>query len=160
MKPAILCSLTLSFCLFLTACGSGGSSETPTDGDITLPTPAPEVPSTPEPSVEPSAEPSVAPSIAPTPNPSTEPTPIPETQTWRLDWVAPDQRVDGSALTDAEISGYVIKWTNTTSQETGEVDVEAGVSKHQLELPAGNYQFEIATKDIYGRLSQFVTPQN
>ncbi|MFO6423031.1 hypothetical protein [Motilimonas sp. KMU-193] len=153
MKPALLLPVIVTLSLLISACGSGGGGEKATDGATTPPAITP----TDEP-IAPTEQPTPPPAM-PTEQPSTDPTPVPEMQSWRLDWSAPTQRVDGSDLSEAEISGYVIKWTNTATLATGEVTVAAGETKYQLDLPSGDYQFELATKDSVGRLSQFITPE-
>ncbi len=147
MKPAILLSLIFSLCLFLTGCGSGGSGEASNHG------------SSPQSTITPTSEQPITATQVPSVEPSLVSTIVPTTQTWRLDWSIPETRADGSPMAQSDISGYVIKWTNTSSQETGEEEVAAGVTQHQLTLPTGTYQFEIATKDIYGRQSHFTSPQ-
>ncbi len=130
----------------LSACG-GGSNDNSTK--------EPQSPATTISTTAPSVAPSTTPNASPTP--SLEPSGEPSLQSYRIDWLAPEQRVDGSTLSNEEISGYVLKWTNLADQQSEQVELGADVERWDLTLPAGQYQFAIATKDYQGRLSQFVT---
>ncbi len=130
--------------LTLTACGggSGGSdNKDSNDGSITL---------------APSIAPSVTPSIAPTSAPSEAPK---ATERYLLEWQTPTTRIDGSQLLASDIASYTLRWTNNQTQEQGEVSIASDANQWQIELPIGEYQFELASKDSNGRVSQFVIAQ-
>ncbi|MDO6525180.1 hypothetical protein Q4519_05735 [Motilimonas sp. 1_MG-2023] len=144
MKPLFTFISSVPMCFVLIACG-GSSSNNPdsthnTDSNIV----PPNVASTPSPTPEAQPTPSLAPS----------------TISYRLDWAAPQQRVDGSPLLNNEITAYVLRWTNTATTQSQKMELEANITRWDLELPLGQYHFEIATKDHQGRLSQFVSPKS
>ncbi|MCE2572708.1 hypothetical protein [Motilimonas eburnea] len=138
--------------LTLTACGGssgGGDDKDNNDGSITL---APTIAPTATPSVAPSVIPSITPTVAPSEAPST-------TERYLLEWQTPNTRIDGSELLASEIAGYTLRWTNNQTQAQGEINIGSDENQWQIELPKGDYQFELASKDSNGRISQFVIAQ-
>ncbi|WP_434340322.1 hypothetical protein [Motilimonas cestriensis] len=142
----------LTFCLplallTLTACG-GGSDGSDKKSSETTPTVAP--------TVIPTVIPSAAPSISPTQEPDTPPA---LTERYLIEWQTPNSRIDGSVLLASDIASYTLRWTNSQTQATGEVSISGDQTQWQIELPKGDYQFEIASLDSNGRISQFVSAQ-
>lgn len=156
-----LSTLLLPLALFtLTACGggSGGSDNKDSDdGSITL---APSIAPSMAPTAEPTPAPTSAPTIAPTITPTIEPSEAPSTtERYLLEWQTPNTRIDGSELLASDIAGYTLRWTNNQTQEQGEISIASDENQWQIELPKGDYQFELASKDSNGRISQFVIAQ-
>ncbi|MCE2593433.1 hypothetical protein K6Y31_01180 [Motilimonas cestriensis] len=144
MKPFLSLIASMPICLALFACGGSGDNSQDNSNNNNA---GSEI---------------VAPNVTPTPSPASETTPKPSaepTTSYRLDWVAPQQRVDGTPLLNKEITGYVLRWTNTTTAQSQQVELEANINRWDLDLPAAQYRFEIASKDHQGRLSQFVSAQ-
>ncbi|WP_119395478.1 hypothetical protein [Salinibius halmophilus] len=111
------------------------------------------VPATPVVTAEVTPTPVVTPE--PTPEPTAQPTPVNEQV--HLMWSPPLQREDGTTLTEAELAEYVIRYQTTGATSFEEVRLPATYTSTTLELPAGEYEFQIAVVDTDGLMSDFVS---
>lgn len=68
-----------------------------------------------------------------------------------LQWVAPTTRVDGTAASLNEISGYRIYYGPYAEETTTMVEISGGlISEHTLQLPPNTYYFRISAIDTNG----------
>jgi hypothetical protein len=74
-----------------------------------------------------------------------------------LNWSMPDQREDGSALSEQEIAGYVIAWGTSSSALTETLNISGAGSLSTViaDLELGTYYFAIATVDADGMQGGF-----
>ncbi|MFO6423019.1 hypothetical protein [Motilimonas sp. KMU-193] len=132
---------------------------TPTVIPTVAPTPTPTVIPTVAPTLTPTVTPSLTPTVTPTVAPTQEPDTPAVTERYLIEWQTPDSRIDGSELLPSDIASYTLRWTNSHTQASGEVSIAGDQTQWQIELPKGDYQFEIASLDSNGRISQFVSAQ-
>lgn len=85
----------------------------------------------------------------------------PVAQSVTLQWAAPVDRMNGDLLDMAQISGYAIRYKRPSDTDYQTVYI-AGAEASQytfddLDLSGEGYQFEIATLDLNGFKSEFIT---
>lgn len=131
---------------------------TPTPIATTIISATPEVTPTPV-----AATPVVTPVLTPPPVVTPESTPEPTTEPEsgvsqvHLQWSPPLQREDGTTLNEDELAEYVIRYQTVDADNFEELRLPASYTSTTLEVPAGEYQFEIAVVDTDGLMSDFVT---
>ncbi|WP_119395189.1 fibronectin type III domain-containing protein [Salinibius halmophilus] len=83
---------------------------------------------------------------------------VPTTMSVNLQWTPPNQREDGTLLTESELSLYEIRY-RAEGEETFEVvQVDAANTSLPItDLPIASYEFQIAAIDNDGLYSDFVS---
>lgn len=75
-----------------------------------------------------------------------------------IEWYIPTERENGDYLELYEIGGYEIRYKLTSTQDYQSVVIDDGMVDHyDLGKLSGNYEFQIATFDVNGLYSEFVS---
>jgi hypothetical protein len=88
--------------------------------------------------------------------------PVTGTHSIMVSWTAPSQRTDASALTTADIAGYVIRYSQTSGNLDQSITVNDGAAtSHAINnLADGTWYFSIQTRDIQGQTSSLTPEQS
>jgi hypothetical protein len=78
-----------------------------------------------------------------------------------LYWSAPMERANGAPLSLDEIGGYEIRYREINDSAFENIIIsDAAIEQYFIDdLPAGEYEFQVATFDSNGIYSDFVTAQ-
>ncbi|MGB3610330.1 MAG: fibronectin type III domain-containing protein [Cellvibrio sp.] len=75
-----------------------------------------------------------------------------------IEWFIPSERENGAYLELDEIGGYEIRYKQVSAERYQSVIIEdGGIDHYSLGALSGNYEFQIATFDVNGLYSEFVT---
>lgn len=100
-----------------------------------------------------------APATDDAPNPGTN---KPGLHSITLNWAAPTQRSDTSALAADDIDGYLIHYSQTAGNLTETINItNPSTTQHTLtNLAAGTWYFRIQSRDIQGQTSTLTAEQS
>lgn len=75
-----------------------------------------------------------------------------------IEWFIPSERENGEYLELDEIGGYEIRYKLKSASSYQSVVVkDGGIDRYSLGELSGTYEFQIATFDVNGLYSEFVT---